>query len=1055
MLMKPLYSLLLLGLMGAALCLDAGYAAPPNILFIFSDDHRHDLLGVQNPALHTPHLDALANSGVRFDTAIATTAICSPARAAVLTGRYGSQNGVTGLSASIHSTEVTFADYLKTAGYRTAQFGKWHLGNTPASVGFDEYARINSNGSWFNRGIDSNIPGMPGNLGGRFYEAFMADRVMDYVSNHVNRASTSTNAFAVWWCNQVPHLDGAYTYPASRPSLDLHDVAQMPVPGNWDDDLSGKPPHLPTSRYVTKSGEAAYGGPGGYTNMMPGMRNPYLGQDHVQQHNQEYYAAITDLDREIGRVLAALEDPNQDGDPSDSIATNTWVIFLGDNGWQTGSHKFTSKVLSYEESMRVPLIVRGPGIPPRVDTNLVLNIDLTPMMLDIAGVAIPADMHGMNLRTLLENPVAPWRDRIYYEAVSSDLGNQPHRTIRTHQYKFIQTHSLSPVFEELYDLSADPLERTNVVHETAYAGVVSNLVQALQEEQEAIAPAIPPGLPWSGLVNPGFEENPFDAGWVNPGLVVQADGITEGSIRAALVGGGGTGRFSQPIPGAGDFTLSFAIQPASIPSSDRMWNLVLHQGGGDGSTSGGAMLNIKGALDGSFQVYNGSGWVPLPGSDGAFAVGQTTRVRLQARDFNAGFAARYDVSWSLPDNTNLAHHLTGLSHFQGTPTTTGVTGLNFARTSGSYGRYLVDDVQFSVPVSRLIRNGDFEQGLFPGWWGGGQVELSANLAGSSPGQAARFPYNVPSELWQTLTPRRDFTFSTRFELAGTNHSSLHVHLHNDRFAATDQSAGEILALRVAPGGTLEVKAGNRWRRIVDRVQDLPASLLKEIPYELQIIGRDFGLPGASWDLAWMPLGQALQAGSATNLTVFANLAHATTGTGVTTARFTQIGIPPAHSFVVDDVLLTESAGTVPGATYRIEGIVSPGKGFLSWMASMGYDPTFGLHALATLIPGGDGIPALTKYTLGLPLNEAQDLESRIQLNPAARLFTVVMIATDPGLSLRTLTSEDLEHWILQPPSIEINPSPQDGVPPGLVRRQYQLPTPSGNRQFVQTQVQML
>lgn len=118
------------------LCLSSQAAERPNILFIFSDDHRHDLLGKVNPLIDTPHLDALADSGVRFDRAYVTTAICSPSRAAALSGRYGSRNGVPTLSDPLTFPLATFAHDLGSSGYRTAQAGKWHLGTNPSEAGF-------------------------------------------------------------------------------------------------------------------------------------------------------------------------------------------------------------------------------------------------------------------------------------------------------------------------------------------------------------------------------------------------------------------------------------------------------------------------------------------------------------------------------------------------------------------------------------------------------------------------------------------------------------------------------------------------------------------------------------------------------------------------------------------------------------------------------------------------------------------------------------------------------------------------------------------------------
>ncbi|MDP0496964.1 MAG: sulfatase-like hydrolase/transferase [Verrucomicrobiota bacterium JB024] len=385
---------LLPSLVAAHLSLHGDERPRPNILFIFTDDQRADTLGTVNPEIVTPHLDELARTGIVFDRAYVTTAICSPSRASTLTGRYGTRNGVCTLSAALNPGERTFAQYLAEAGYRTAQFGKWHLKTTPSEAGFQSYARMNSNGSWYQRNIDSNIPDAPAALNGRFYEEVMADLLIDYIGE----SARSDQPFVAWWCTQVPHLDDKMKYPDVGQTQELYDPADLPVPGNWADEPAAwtaeagqRPPYLAQSRFVSKSAQENYGGPGGYDNPAPGVRNRTLGEDNVQNHLREYYAAITALDQQIGRVMARLEDPDGDGDTSDSIADNTWIIFMGDNGWFTGHHRFTSKVLPYEEASRIPMLVRGPDIAPRTEHQLVLNIDLTRLILDIAGVHADTD----------------------------------------------------------------------------------------------------------------------------------------------------------------------------------------------------------------------------------------------------------------------------------------------------------------------------------------------------------------------------------------------------------------------------------------------------------------------------------------------------------------------------------------------------------------------------------------------------------------------------------------------------------------------------------------
>ena len=717
----------------------------PNILFIFSDDHRHDLLGVVNPEIETPNLDRLATSGVRFTRAYATTAICSPSRAAILSGRYGTRNGVPTLSDALDFPDATFAHDLGASGYRTAHVGKWHLGTTPSQAGFDHYARINSNGSWFQRSVDTNMGGapygVPSSLGGTFYETFMADVVIDYVADHV--ANHSRDPFVVWWCNQVPHVDGSLRYPDVKTDpTDRtqntpwgspgghradYNVSNMPVPANWADVPSSwgppgtKPGYLATSRFVTKSVTENYGGPGGYTNPAPGTRNATVGEDNVQQHNLEYYASVTALDQEIGRVLDRLEDPNGDGNTEDSIADNTWVVFMGDNGWQTGHHRFTSKVLAYEEACRVPLIVRAPGVAARSENNLTLNIDLTSMFYDLAGLQLPTYLQGTNLRTLIETPSATWRSQFYYEAVVPErsLGAEPHDALSDARYKLIRTYSsranalanTGVVYEELYDLETDPDEMINLANNPAQAMRLASMRARLATEKAAIANSPDPG-PRVRYDNTDFDGTPFDREWSNPGLAsVWRPGLL-GTPQSAFVGVG-TGRLSRPLPGLTDFALGFLVQPITVQGG-RSWNLVLHTAGGSGASSAGASLNLRGDAQNAFQVFDGRNWVDVPGGANSFAVNQATTIVLEARNFDGSGAATYDLHWSTPGSSTVSRHATDLSLFQRTPTSAGITGLNFARTSSSNGTFVVDELCIStVPPTPGTCNHNFLFGGTP------------------------------------------------------------------------------------------------------------------------------------------------------------------------------------------------------------------------------------------------------------------------------------------------------------------------------------------------------
>lgn len=437
-------------------------AAPPraNIVFILTDDHRWDSYGAAATfPLQTPHLDSIADRGTRFDNAFVTLAICSPSRAACLTGRYGSANGVTSFGkVSLAKGETTFAQALQQAGYATGVAGKWHLKTTPAECGFEFASTCWSNGTWYNRKFT--IDGRSKKMAG-FVDDVAADESLRFIA----QATESDRPFALWLCTQVPHMDGRHTWPARREFLDRHPAQDIEVPLSWDDDLSGKPEYLKSARNRTRGLEYGYDDP-----------------QKIQAHTRDYRASVEQMDAAVGRVLNALRD----GD----LEQNTWIIFMGDNGWLLGEHGMTSKVLPYEESMRVPMAICGPSTEPRVSDRLVLNIDLTATIYDLAGLEIPEPLHGRSLLPLVSGQTpADWRTDFLYEAPTSQLGSQPLWAVRSERWKLIETRLQShPKHRllELYDLHNDAIERRNLATDPRHRQTVNRLSARLREHRNSL-----------------------------------------------------------------------------------------------------------------------------------------------------------------------------------------------------------------------------------------------------------------------------------------------------------------------------------------------------------------------------------------------------------------------------------------------------------------------------------------------------------------------------------------------------------------------------------------
>ncbi len=460
----PISSLVQRSICLAGLCCLFGAASAseidrPNIVFVLTDDHRWDCYGAgRRDQIRTPRLDRIADRGVRFENAFVTLAICSPSRAACLTGRYGSANGVTAVGKlGLNLGERTFAHALRDAGYATGVAGKWHLKTRPEECGFDFVSTCWSNGTWYDRQFT--IDGEK-----RTMRGFVDDVTADESIRFIRQSQKQNKPFVLWICTQAPHMDHNFSWPAKQQFLDSYEVDDAPLARSWNDDLAGKPEYLKTSRNRTKALEYGYDDP-----------------QKIRKHARDYYASVTQMDAAVGRVLDVLDEPR--------LSDNTWIIFMGDNGWMLGEHGMTSKVLPYEESMRVPMAICGPATKQQVLDDLVLNIDLTATIYDLAGLSIPGTIHGRSLLPFIQGDrPADWRNSFLYEAPTPQLGSQPLWAVRNKRWKYVQTKTDSDsVFEELYDLQTDPIERVNVADAPAQQKRVTELAQELVRQKTLIA----------------------------------------------------------------------------------------------------------------------------------------------------------------------------------------------------------------------------------------------------------------------------------------------------------------------------------------------------------------------------------------------------------------------------------------------------------------------------------------------------------------------------------------------------------------------------------------
>jgi arylsulfatase A-like enzyme len=381
-------------------------------------------------------LDKIASQGVRFTNANVVFSLCSPSRAALLTGRYGSSNGVLHLSSNLNEGEKTVATYLQEVGYQTAISGKWHIGQSPENVGFDFHVYFEGNGSYYNRLIHDMGKEIKPEI---HCDEYCVTRSIDFLKE----ASKSGKPFFLYHNTQLPHMNGELVWDAKTETKEMYNQAELPVALSRNDNLSEKPEYLKTVRNRTQS--LIYGYPDSVA---------------IQNHTLDYYSVITEMDHALERLFNTLDELN--------LWENTYVFFMGDNGWMLGEHGFTSKVLPYRPSTHVPFFVVGPELKKDENSGLVLNIDIAPTILELAGIEVPDNMHGKSVVQLLSNDMAQWRNSFIYEGLGNYGGTKPNLTAINNNFRYIETYEDSTlnnvVFRELYNQLEDADEMVNLAN---------------------------------------------------------------------------------------------------------------------------------------------------------------------------------------------------------------------------------------------------------------------------------------------------------------------------------------------------------------------------------------------------------------------------------------------------------------------------------------------------------------------------------------------------------------------------------------------------------------
>jgi arylsulfatase A-like enzyme len=477
----------------AADAASAGASSRPNILFVFCDDHAAHAMSCYGSRINkTPNLDRIASGGMLFRNCFCTNSVCGPSRAVILTGKFSHLNGFRRNGDRFDGRQQTFPKLLQGAGYRTAMIGKWHLASDP--TGFDEWKILIGQGTYYNPVLIEN-----GKKIG--YTGYVTDILTDKALDFLKR-QTAERPFLLMYQHKAPHREWE---PGPR-HLELYEDVTIPEPETLFDDYAGRgtaahAQEMEVARHLTPrdlklvaprnlTPEQLRAWNAAYEPRNRAFREANLsGRDLVrwkyQRYMKDYLRCVAAVDENVGRVLDYLE---QSG-----LAKNTVVVYSSDQGFYLGDHGWFDKRFMYEESYRMPLLVRWPGVtrPGSHSEALVSNLDFAETFLDVAGAAVPADMQGTSLVPLLKGqPPSDWRTSLYYHYYEFPAVHMVHKHegVRTARHKLIHFYELGEW--ELYDLQQDPHELNSVYSDPAYADVAARLKRELSRlrDQYHVAP---------------------------------------------------------------------------------------------------------------------------------------------------------------------------------------------------------------------------------------------------------------------------------------------------------------------------------------------------------------------------------------------------------------------------------------------------------------------------------------------------------------------------------------------------------------------------------------
>ncbi len=409
-----------------------------NIIFVLKDDQRYDFLScLKHPWIKTPNIDKLANNGIFFENAFVTTSLCSLSRTSILTEQYARMHQVLDNDTLMNKVTPTFATELKKNGYTTAFIGKWHMGASSdvPRQGFDHWVSFRGQGSY-------NDPLLNINDECTQKHGYTPDILTDEACNFIQRQANAYQSYCLYLSHKSIH--GPFT-PAPH-HLGRYQNLEVPRPDSFSDTkeaVKGKPERVKKQRKSWHGVERDYSIFGDYKNF--------------NQFFQLYNECMLGVDDSIEKITNALHETGE--------LENTVIIYFSDNGYMMGEYRLIDKRVMYEGSIRVPCFVFCPDLikKPGKNKSFILNIDLAPTILDIAGIPKPASMHGQSFFPILSGKDINWRKDFVYEYFNDPEAPHTPTTfgLRTERYSYMTYQGVWDVYE-LYDLENDPNQRINL-----------------------------------------------------------------------------------------------------------------------------------------------------------------------------------------------------------------------------------------------------------------------------------------------------------------------------------------------------------------------------------------------------------------------------------------------------------------------------------------------------------------------------------------------------------------------------------------------------------------